>query len=86
MNANLDLPSAALLFNQLGSLLRGFRSVSDAVVNMPNIDQFQELCSCFSEIHLYWWNRMAEIGRRTTSMADMGPRSVAVSGAEDHDL
>ena len=81
LNVNFDVPSAAVLFNQLDMTLSVLRSVSDAVVNMANIDQFQELCSCFSEIHLYWWNRMAEIGRRTTSMVDMGPRSVAVSGA-----
>ena len=71
---------SAVLFNQLDMTLSVLRSVSDAVVNMANIDQFQELCSCFSEIHFYWWNRMAEIGRRTTSMTDTGPRSVAVSG------
>ena len=31
-------------------------------------------------IHLYWSNRIAEIGWRTTSMADMSPRSIAVNG------
>ena len=81
LNVNLDFPSAAVLFNQLDMTLSVLRSVSDAVVNMASIDQFQELCACFSEIHLYWWNRMAEIGGRTTSMADMGSCSVTVSGA-----
>ena len=73
-----------MLFNQLDVTLSVLRSVSDGVENMANTDQFQELCACFSEIHTYWWNRMAEIGRRTTSMADMGPRSVAVSVEEGH--
>ena len=81
LNVNLEFPSAAVLFNQLEVTLSVLRSVSDGVENMANTDQFQELCACFSEIHTYWWNRMAEIGRRTTSMVDMGPLSVAVSGA-----
>ena len=82
LNINLDFPSAAILFNQLDITVSVLRSVSDGVANLslPCTDQLQELCSCFSEIHLYWWNRMAEIGRRTTSIADLGPRSAALSG------
>ena len=72
LNVNLDFPSAAILFNQLDITVSVLRSVST--------NQLQELCSCFSEIHLCWWNRMAEIGRRTTSIADLGPRSAAMSG------
>ena len=79
LNVNLDFPSAAILFNQLDITVSVLRSVSDGVANLPCTDQLQELCSCFSEIHLYWWNRMAEIGRRTTSIADLGPRSAAAS-------
>ena len=67
LNDDLDFPSAAILFNQLDITVSVLRSVSDCVANLPCTDQLQELCSCFSEIHLYWWNRMAEIGRRTTS-------------------
>ncbi|XP_068741116.1 uncharacterized protein [Montipora capricornis] len=80
LNVNLDFPSAAILFNQLDITVSVLRSVSDGVANLPCTDQLQELCSCFSEIHLYWWNRMGEIGRRTTSIANLGPRSAAVSG------
>ena len=76
----MDFPSAAILFNQLDITVLVLRSVSDGVANLPCTDQLQELYSCFSEIHLYWWNRMAEIGRRTTSIADLGPRSAAASG------
>ena len=69
LNVNLDFPSAAILFNQLDITVSVLRSVSEGVANLslPCTDQLQELCSCFSEIHLCWWNRMAEIGRRTTS-------------------
>lgn len=81
MNVNLDFPSAAVLFNQLDITLSVLRSVSDGVGNMSCTEQFEELCSCFSGIHLYWWNRMADIGRRTTTIADMGPRSVNTNGA-----
>ena len=77
-NVNLDFLSAAALFNQLNVTLMVLRSVSDGVVNTARTDTFQELCSCFSEIHLFWWNKMVEIGRRTTALADVGPRSVAV--------
>ena len=58
------------------------RSVSDGVANLslPCTGQLLDHCSCFSETHLYWWNRMAEIGRRTTSVAHLGPRSAAMSG------
>ena len=80
LNVNLDFPSAAILFNQLDITVSVLRSVSDGVANLPCSDQLPELCSCFSEIHLYWWNIMAEIGRRTTSIANLGPRFAAVSG------
>ena len=82
MNVNLDILSAAILFNQFDITVSVLRSVSDGVANLslPRTNQLQELCSCFSEIHLCWWNRMAEIGRRTTTIADLGPRSAAMSG------
>ena len=82
LDINLDFPSAAILFNQLDITVSVLRSVSDGVANLslPCTDQLQELCSCFSEIQLYRWNRMAEIGTRTTSTADLGPRSAAMSG------
>lgn len=71
LNVNLDFPSAAILFDQLDIMVSVLRSASDGVANLslPCTDQLQELCSCFSENHLCWWNRMAEIGRRTTSIA-----------------
>ena len=79
---NLDFPSAAIFFNHLDITVSVLGSVSDGVANLslPCTDQLQELCSCFSEIQLYRWNRMAEIGRRTTSIADLDPRSAAMSG------
>ena len=82
LNVNLDFASAAILFNQLDITVSVLRSASDGVANLslPCTDQFQELCSCFSEIHLCWWSRMAEIGRRTKSIADLGPPSAAMSG------
>ena len=83
LDINLDFPSAAILFNQLDITVSVLRSVSDSVahLSLPSCtDQLQEVCSCFSEIQLYRWNRMAEIGRRTTSIADLGPRSAAMSG------
>ena len=82
LDINLDFPSAAILFNQLDITVSVLRSVSDSIadLSLPCTDQLQELCSCFSEIQLYRWNRMAEIGRRTTSIADLGPRSAAMSG------
>ena len=85
LNVNLDFSSATILFNQLDIVVSVLRSVSDGVANssLPCTDQLQELCSCFSEIHLCWWNRMvAEIRRRTTNIADLGPRSAAMSGVE----
>ena len=78
LDINLDFPSAAILFNQLDITVSVLRSVSDSLPSCT--DQLQELCSCFSEIQLYRWNRMAEIGRRSTSIADLGPRSAAMSG------
>ena len=86
LNVNLDFPSAAILFNQLDIMVSVLRSVSDGVTNLPCTDQLQELCSCFSEIHLYWWNRMGEIGRRTRSIANLGPHSAAVSGVGRQEL
>ena len=82
LDINLDFPSAAILFNQLDITVSVLRSVSDSIadLSLPCTDQLQELCSCFSEIQLYRWNRMAEIGRRTTSIADLDPRSAAMSG------
>ena len=55
-NVNLDFPSAAILFNQLDITVSVLRIVSDGVANLslPCINQLQELCSCFSEIHLCW--------------------------------
>ena len=52
----LDFPSAAILFNQLDITVSVLRSVSGGVTNLslPCADQLQELCSCFSEIQLYW--------------------------------
>lgn len=82
LDINLDFPSAAILFNQLDITVSVLRSVSDSIadLSLPCTDQLQELCSCFSEIQLYRWNKLAEIGRRTTSIADLGPRSADMSG------
>ena len=79
LDINLDFPSAAIFFNHLDIKVSVLGSVSDGVANLslPCTDQLQ--ASCFSEIQLYRWNRMAEIGRRTTSIADSDPRSVAMS-------
>ena len=71
LNVNLDFPSAAILFNQLDVTVSVLRSISDGVANLPCVDQLQELCLCFSEIYMYWWNRMVEIGKTTTSIADL---------------
>ena len=88
LDINLDFPSAAILFNQLDITVSVLRSVSDVVANLslPCTDQLQELCSCFSEIQLYRWNRMAEIGRRTTSIADLDPGCHENSDPENSDL
>ena len=79
LDINLDFPSAAILFNNLDITVSVLGSVSDGVANLslPCTDQLQ--ASCFYEIQMYRWNRMAEIGRRTTSIADLDPRSAAMS-------
>ena len=62
LDINLDFPSAAILFNQLDITVSVLRSVSDSIadLSLPCTDQLQELCSCFSEIQLYRWNKLEE--------------------------
>ena len=73
--------SVALLFNQLKVLLSVLRNVAAFDLNLRCRDNLLELCSCFTEIHQYWWNRMAEIGRRTTTLVHLGPPDISVCGA-----
>jgi len=56
LDVYLDFPSAAILFKQLDITVSVLRSVSGGVTNLslPCTVQLQELCSCFSEIQLYW--------------------------------
>ena len=44
-NVNLDFPQAASVL----------RSALDDVVSMTSAEEFQEVCSCLSQIYLFWW-------------------------------
>ena len=75
-NINLDYHPAALLFNCLDEALSVLRNVLDQSEDLSCRDSLLELCSCFSEIHQFWGEKMTEIGRRTVSVVDLGSRSV----------
>ena len=81
-NVNLDYHSVALFFfNQPEVVLSVLRNVADFDLNLCCTDSLQELCLCFTEIHQYWWNRMVETGRRTTTLVHLGPPNISVCGA-----
>ena len=49
-NVNLDFPRAASVL----------RSVLDGVVSMTSAEEFQDVCSCSSQIYLFWWGLSGE--------------------------
>ena len=36
------------------------RSVLDGVISMTSAEEFQEVCSCFSQIYMFWWGLSGE--------------------------
>ena len=80
-NVNLDYHSVALFFNQPEVVLSVLRNVADFDLNLCCTDSLQDLCLCFTEIHQYWWNRLVETGRRTTTLVHLGPPNISVCGA-----
>jgi len=79
-NEQLDFHSAALLFNQLDVLVSVLRNVADYCMDLSCRQSILQLCSCFTEIHQHWWSKIHEIGRRTVTIADLGPRCASICG------